>query len=145
MKTKKKLTSRAGFTLVELVVAIAILAILAGIGGAAYSGYIKRAQEAKDVALLADVLTAAQASAAADGEGEAVYSISIAATTGSGSGATGGAITVNIGTSVGDTLDLSNTFTTVYGGTTCVLSSDTYKDGAHWTAADSKWAAGPLS
>ena len=66
--SKKKLVSRAGFTLVELVVTIAVLAILAGVGATAYGGYIKRAEEAKDLAKLADVLTVIQSAAAANGE-----------------------------------------------------------------------------
>ena len=36
----------AGFTLVELIVVIAILAILAGVGVPAYSGYVEKANEA---------------------------------------------------------------------------------------------------
>lgn len=45
----------AGFTLVELIVVIAILAILAGVSVPAYTGYIKRAEEAKDQLLIAAV------------------------------------------------------------------------------------------
>ena len=44
-----------GFTLVELIVVIAILAILAGVAVPAYSGYIKRAEKAGDLQLLAAV------------------------------------------------------------------------------------------
>ncbi len=50
-----------GFTLVELVVVIAVLAILAGVGAVAYSGYIEKANEAHDLALLSAVNTAFQA------------------------------------------------------------------------------------
>lgn len=45
----------AGFTLVELVVVIAILGILAGVGTVAYSGYVKRAGQAADEALIEEV------------------------------------------------------------------------------------------
>ena len=44
-----------GFTLVELIVVIAILAILAGVAIPAYSGYIKKANEAADQTLLSAV------------------------------------------------------------------------------------------
>ena len=40
--------SAGGFTLVELIVVIAILAILAGVAVPAYSGYIKKAEQAAD-------------------------------------------------------------------------------------------------
>ena len=44
--------SNAGFTLVELIVVIAILAILAGVAIPVYSGYIAKANEAADYQLL---------------------------------------------------------------------------------------------
>lgn len=63
MDFKKKLRNfisltakaREGFTLVELIVVIAILAILAGVAIPAYTGYIKRAEEAKDQLLIAAI------------------------------------------------------------------------------------------
>ena len=49
---------QSGFTLVELVVVIAIMGMLAGVGSAAYSGYVKKANEAADLQLLGAVNTA---------------------------------------------------------------------------------------
>ena len=63
MNVKKKiqgffsLTRRAnaGFTLVELIVVIAILAILAGVAIPVYSGYIKKANMQADITLISEV------------------------------------------------------------------------------------------
>jgi len=49
-----------GFTLVELIVVIAILAILAGVGVPVYSGYIKQANMQADETLVSDVVNALQ-------------------------------------------------------------------------------------
>ena len=57
-----------GFTLVELIVVIAILAILAGVAIPAYSGYIKSANDAAVETELSAVKTAVMAANATKGE-----------------------------------------------------------------------------
>ena len=58
--------SKAGFTLVELIVVIAILAILAGVAIPAYTGYIAKAEQAAIMQGLSTVNTAVQGQAAVD-------------------------------------------------------------------------------
>ena len=54
----KKMKKNRGFTLVELVVVIAILGVLAGVAVPVYSGYVKKAHQAADNQLLGAVNTA---------------------------------------------------------------------------------------
>lgn len=56
-----------GFSLVELIVVIAIMAILVGVAVPVYTSYIDKAQEAKDAEYLANVSRAAQVFAADKG------------------------------------------------------------------------------
>ena len=55
---KKHLKAAAGFTLVELIVVIAILGILAGVAVPVYSGYVKKANLAADQTLVDSINTA---------------------------------------------------------------------------------------
>ena len=57
-----------GFTLVELIVVIAVLAILVGVAVPTYSGYVKKAETAADEALLAEVNMAFAAACAINSE-----------------------------------------------------------------------------
>lgn len=56
----KKLKSKKGFTLVEIIVVLVILAILAAIAIPAYTGYITRANDRAIIAEARTVLIAAQ-------------------------------------------------------------------------------------
>lgn len=91
---RPSLKSAAGFTLVELIVVIAILGILAGIGTVAYTGYIKRAQKGVDQQLMGDLVYASYLADYADpslfGENGVAYivatpnGVEVAGTTDSG-------------------------------------------------------------
>jgi len=64
--------SKKGFTLVELIVVIAILAIIAGMAIPAYSNYIKKAQDTAILTELDAIQTAAQAANATFGRIEII-------------------------------------------------------------------------
>ena len=119
-----------GFTLVELIVVIAILAILAGVAVPMYSGYITKANEAADMTQLDAVKTAvffAVAEKDATATVEAIYvnesnEIYVDVNT-STPGAAKGYEKLNI--SAYATVDLD----TLDAGTSAL-----------WTAASAKWA-----
>ena len=123
-----------GFTLVELIVVIAILAILAGVAVPAYSGYIKKANDAAVVTELSAVLTAAQAKAA---EGNTtVASIDVAA-----AGTVSVGVTKADGTAGTAITDLSPYYTVSSSFAGNCAKSATYAAGAEW-APSTGWVAG---
>ena len=120
-----------GFTLVELIVVIAILAILAGVAVPAYSGYIKRANDAAVETELAAISTAAMAANATAGQVEKIEVD------------TDGAVTITLPTAATAT-NFDADFQTFYGKARTDLSvasmsawtGSTYAEkGGEWTPA----------
>ena len=137
----KNLKSTKGFTLVELIVVIAILGILAAVAVPAYSGYLKRANDAAAYNGLEAVETAAAAAAAE--KGTTVSTIEVT---------TAGKITID---SAGDdTVDgnVTKAFSLYYTGTaadtiandsklgTALSQSDAYSTGATYNSGT--WTKG---
>lgn len=154
-KWKKKLAEKAGFTLVELIVVIAILGILAGIAVPMYTGYIKRANDAKVLSELSGVLTTAQAANAMTGNVNEVAKITVDNAGTVAVTATGG------GTSSEDYVDAfvdlydaggavknvsgegaSRTFSLQIADFDDLNNGTSYTSGATWTSASQEWTPG---
>lgn len=139
--------SNGGFTLVELIIVIAILAILAGVAVPAYSGYINSSKKAADIPSLDAIKTACQAALAT--EGTTIDSITVEAADGVIS-----TITVNDGeddevilygtgadtTTANSPADLFDNYITVGN-----IELGYYEDGATWeenaTSGEFEWTA----
>ena len=127
-----------GFTLVELIVVIAILAILAGVAVPMYSGYIAKAEDASDYTLLDSVKTAAFFAATDGAEGHEITIDEIIVAKDDEGEVTVSVVTYVDGKDAADAATKDDV-TTVVNVANYVGTIDLKADGAVWTASNSEW------
>lgn len=121
-----KKTNNKGFSLVELIIVIAIMAVLIGVLAPQFIKYVERSRESTDLQNIEEMKTAVEAYTA-DAEGLAA-NVTIEV-----SGGTGGTITLG-----GDTGDVSNILT--YGISSAVQNAKSGKwDAFTWTYGSSTY------
>ncbi len=117
--------SNGGFSLIELIVVIAIMAILAGVSIPTYVAYIGRANDAAALEVLNEVKTAVLADAAE--QGTTVTSIEVAED---------GSVTATLGNTSKTIASYANYLESSSTDISAVLAdSNAYSGGASWTSS----------
>lgn len=137
------LKKTGGFTLVELIVVIAILGILAAVAVPAYSGYLEKANEAADIVQLDAIKTAVQGATAKYGaptkitvtmSSKTVSTIKVEGVT----GYSGNDISATYSGNDTEAKEIHSDFATFYTATKPTMKSKKFATTAIWNGTD--WA-----